>query len=66
MKRKIYKGYIIDHDNLGRLYVYNLASQYSEDSDSQLVTSFYRNSPKRLTDLQAGKMAIDNNINKPD
>ena len=66
MKRKIYKGHVIDYDNLGRLYIYNLASRYSEDSERQLVTNFYDKSPKRLTDLQAGKMAIDNSINKPD
>ena len=65
MKRTIYKGYVIDYDNLGRLYVYNLASAYSEDSDSQLVTNYYSNSPKRMTDLQAAKMAIDNYL-KPD
>lgn len=33
MKRTKYKGYIIDTDNLGRPYIYNTASPYSEDSD---------------------------------
>ena len=33
MKRTAYKGYIIDTDNLGRPYIYNTASPYSEDSD---------------------------------
>lgn len=33
MKRELYKGYIIDKDNLGRPYIYNTASPYSEDSD---------------------------------
>lgn len=37
MKRTEYKGYIIDTDNLGRLYIYNTASPYSEDSDHILV-----------------------------
>ena len=60
MRRTIYKGYIIDQDNLGRAYIYNAASPYSEDSDKKLVTDFYGKSPKRMTDLQAAKMAIDN------
>ena len=33
MKRYIYKGYVIDRDDLGRLYIYNTSSPYSEDSD---------------------------------
>lgn len=65
MKRTIYKGHVIDYDSLGRLYIYNTASSYSEDDDKILVTVFYGKSPKRMTDLQAAKMAIDNNI-KPD
>ena len=65
MKRTIYKGYVIDRDDLGRIYIYNTASLYSEDSDKKLVTDFYGKSEQRLTDLQAAKVAIDNNI-KPD
>lgn len=34
-----YKGYIIDRDDLGRLYIFNTASQYSEDSDRQYIHS---------------------------
>lgn len=37
MKRTKYKGYIIDTDNLGRPYIYNTASPYSEDSDYILI-----------------------------
>lgn len=33
MKRTIYKGFVIDRDDLGRLYIYNTKSPYSEDSD---------------------------------
>ena len=33
MKRITYKGFIIDRDNLGRLYIYNTRSPYAEDSD---------------------------------
>ena len=33
MKRTTYKGFVIDRDNLGRLYIYNTKSPYSEDSD---------------------------------
>ena len=64
MKRTTYKGYIIDQDDLGRTYTYNTASQYSEDSDKKLVTDFYDKSQKRLTDLQAAKLAIDTDIDQ--
>lgn len=37
MKRTIYKGYIIDTDDLGRPYIYNTKSPYSEDGDRILV-----------------------------
>lgn len=37
MKRTEYKGYIIDSDSLGRPYIYNTASTYSEDSDHIIV-----------------------------
>lgn len=37
MKRMEYRGYITDTDNLGRPYIYNTASPYSEDSDHVLV-----------------------------
>lgn len=37
MKRTTYKGYIIDTDNLGRPYIYNSSSPYSEDSDRILI-----------------------------
>lgn len=39
MKSTNYKGYIIDVDDLGRLYIYNTASPYSEDSDHILVSA---------------------------
>jgi len=38
MKRTSYKGYIIDTDNLGRIYIYNTASPYSEDSDHIIIS----------------------------
>lgn len=37
MKRTKYKGYIIDTDNLGRPYIYNTSSPYSEDADHILI-----------------------------
>lgn len=37
MKRTEYNGYVIDTDSLGRPYIYNTASPYSEDSDHILV-----------------------------
>ena len=33
MKRYAYKGFVIDRDDLGRLYIYNTKSPYAEDSD---------------------------------
>ena len=62
MKRTTYKGYIIDQDDLGRTYIYNTESQYSEDSDRRLVTDYHGKSEQRLTDLQAGKLAVDTDI----
>ena len=32
MKRTIYKGYVIDRDDLGRLYVFNIKNPYAEDA----------------------------------
>lgn len=37
--RTQYKGYIIDRDNFGRLYIYNTASPYSEDSDKIYINA---------------------------
>jgi hypothetical protein len=38
MKRvENYKGFTIDTDNLGRQYIYNNTSPYSEDSDKQIL-----------------------------
>ena len=37
MKRTIYKGYVIDTDDLGRPYIYNTDSPCSEDSDHILI-----------------------------
>ena len=37
MKRTTYKGYVIDRDDLGRIYVYNTKSPYSEESDHVLI-----------------------------
>ena len=37
MTRTTYKGYIIDTDNLGMVYIYNASSPYSEDSDKKVL-----------------------------
>lgn len=37
MKRTSYKGYVIDTDNLGRQYIYNTNSPFSEDSDKIIL-----------------------------
>ena len=48
MKRTLYKGYVIDADNLGRQYIHNTASPYSEDSDRELLHGVYK-----LKDIKA-------------
>lgn len=59
MKRTNYRGYIIDHDDLGRLYIYNTASAYGEDSDRKLVSlSDYNDT----TELKNAKHYIDDQI----
>ena len=63
MKRTIYRDHIIDYDNLGRLYIHNRKSPYSEESDKKYVQDWYTDKPdKRLTDLQAAKQLIDEEI----
>ena len=37
MKRTIYRDYVVDTDNLGRQYIYNATSPYSEDSDRLVI-----------------------------
>lgn len=40
-----YKGYSVDTDNLGRVYIYNLNSPYSEGSDNIIIAQddkFYK------------------------
>lgn len=54
MKRTIYRDYVIDTDNLGRQYVYNTNSPYSEDSDKIITGIGYK-----LSDIKA---AIDKAI----
>lgn len=54
MKRTTYKGYVIDIDNLGRQYIYNTNSPYSEDSDKIVIGTNYS-----LKDI---KSAIDKTI----
>lgn len=52
MKRTIYRGYVIDTDSLGRLYLYNSASPYSEDSDHILVGASTLAQAKALVDAR--------------
>lgn len=52
MKRTTYKGYIIDTDNLGRLYIYYTASPYSEDSDRLLVGATTVKDAKAIIDAR--------------
>lgn len=52
MKRTTYRGYIIDKDNLGRLYIYNTESAYSEDSDRILVNADTLKAAKEIIDAR--------------
>ena len=52
MKRTEYKGYIIDTDNLGRLYIHDTASQYSEDSDRNLINGSTIKEAKAIIDRE--------------
>ena len=52
MKRTTYKGYVIDTDDLGRPYIYNTASPYSEDSDHILVDADSVMGAKRIIDAR--------------
>lgn len=37
MKLREYKGYVIGRDDLGRMYIHNTASPYSEDCDHRFI-----------------------------
>lgn len=52
MKRTAYKGYIIDTDDLGRPYIYNTASPYSEDSDRIMVYADTLDQCKAIVDAR--------------
>ena len=52
MKRTYYRNYIIDTDNLGRPYIYNLDSPYSEESDHILVRANSLAQCKKIIDLR--------------
>ncbi|MFZ5352760.1 MAG: hypothetical protein ACOZCL_08555 [Bacillota bacterium] len=54
MKRTTYRNYVIDTDNLGRQYVYNTNSPYSEDSDKKIIGKGFK--------LSEIKIAIDKAI----
>lgn len=52
MERTTYKGYIIDTDELGRPYIYNTASPYSEDSDRITVCADTLEQCKAIVDAR--------------
>ena len=66
MKRHIYKGYVIDTDNLGRQYIYNTVSKYSEDCDKMIVGVGLKYSElKQIVDNEiATHEAVTNWMNK--
>ena len=61
MERTNYKGFVIDRDNLGRVYIYNTSSKFSEDFDRKYLTAadYFNTADSDLTDLQAAKKMID-------
>jgi len=59
-KRHMYKGYIIDRDNLDRLYIYDRRSPYSEDSDKSYIADMVADCGKlRPITLKEVKAIID-------
>jgi hypothetical protein len=51
MNRKLYRNYIIDVDDLGRQYIYNTISPYSENSDKKVVGMYLKESDiKKIID----------------
>jgi len=47
-----YKGHVIDTDDLGRKYIYNTASRYSEDSDRCYVYANKVSDIKKIIDIR--------------
>lgn len=48
-ERMEYKNYIVDVDNLGRMYIYGKDSPYSEDSDRKYIS--YEKSMKKIKEI---------------
>ncbi len=60
MKRQIYKGFVIDTDNLGRIYIYNTKSQYNEESGRDFARfTTVADAKKRINERIADSSAID-------
>lgn len=59
MKRQTYKGFVIDTDNLGRIYIYNTASPYSEDSDRKVGFWSIADAKKRINEIIADRNALE-------
>lgn len=59
MKRTEYRGYIIDTDDLGRPYIYNTASPYSEESDHVLVNARTIKEAKAIVDTEIERVEME-------
>lgn len=57
--RTKYKGYIIDRDDLGRLYIYNTDSHYSEDNDKIIINA---NSVKAAKEIITARIETGRDI----
>ena len=64
MKRQKYHGYIIDTDNLGRPYIYNTDSPYSEDSDRILVAVERRNQVTQIRAIIDARIKTGQDVRK--
>lgn len=58
IKREEYRGYIIDQDNLGRAYIYNILSPYYEDNDHILVRASTNQKCREIIDIRI-KYGVD-------
>lgn len=52
IKREEYRGYIIVQDNLGRAWIYNTESPYSEESDMIRVRANTKKECREIIDIR--------------
>jgi hypothetical protein len=56
--RRKYKGYIIDKDDLGRVYIYNTKSPYTEDCDRIIIHDGTIKAAKEEINIRKGDLVL--------